>query len=218
MLRLAPGQPAEGALAGLLHIVIGGGVFHALVKGHGNVGPQVGLDLHALLRPHKDPPAVDVGGEGHPLLPDLPPAGQGEHLKAAAVGEDGAIPAHELMKSSHLPHHIVAGAQVQVIGVGELDLAADLLQVQGGHRPLDGGQGAHVHKDRGLGGAVGAGEHPPPGPALGFQQGKQGGFLLFQSVRESAWRRRRRRSGTSPSPPPHRPGARAPARPERRPA
>ena len=169
VLRLAPLQPTEGPLTGGLHILVGGRVLHALVKGHGDVGAQVGLDAHGLLRPHEDTPAVDVGGEGDSLLRDLPQSGERKDLEAAGVGEDGTVPVHEFVKSPHLPHHVVAGPQVEVVGVGELDLAADLLEVVGGDRPLDGPLGAHVHKDRGLDhAAVGAGKLAAPGAAFGF--------------------------------------------------
>ena len=172
MLRHAPLQPAQGALAGGLGVLVGGRVLHALVKGHGDVRAQVGLDLHGLLRPHKDAPAIDVGGKGDSLLLDLAQAGQGEHLEPAGVGEDRAVPPHELVQAAHLAHHLVAGAQVEVVGVGQLHLAADLLQIQGGYRPLDGPLGAHVHEHRRLHRAVGAGEHAPPGLPLCFQDFK----------------------------------------------
>ena len=62
--------------------------------------------------------------------------GQGEHLEAAGVGEHGPVPAHELVQAAHGLHRLIPGAQVEVVGVGQLHLAADLLQIQGGHRPL----------------------------------------------------------------------------------
>ena len=65
---------------------------------------------------------VQMGGKGDALLLDFPQARQGEHLEAAAVGENGAVPTHKLVKAAHLPHHVVAGPQVEVIGVGKLDL------------------------------------------------------------------------------------------------
>ena len=172
MLGNAALQPAVGTLAGGLHILVRSGILHALVKSHGNVAAQVGLDLHRLLRTHKNPVAVDVGGEGHALLLDLPQAGQGEHLKSAAVGEHGAIPAHHLMQAAQLLHHLVAGTQVQMIGIGQLHLTADLLQVKGGYRALDGTLGADVHKYRGLHSAVWASKHAASGAALGFDHFK----------------------------------------------
>ena len=66
-------------------------------------------------------------GKGHALFLDLAKPRKGKHLKSAAVGQDRAVPAHELVEAAHLPHHIVAGAKVQVVGVGKLDLAAEIL-------------------------------------------------------------------------------------------
>ena len=170
VLGLAPLQPAGGALTAGLGVFVGRGVLHALVKGHGDVAAQVGLDLHGLLRPHEDPVPVDVGGEGDPLLPDLPQRGQGEHLEPAGVRQDRAVPVHELVEPPHLPDDMVARPQVQVVGVAELDLAAHLLQIMGGDAALDGPLCAYVHEHRRLDhAAVGAGEFAAPGAALGFQ-------------------------------------------------
>ena len=54
--------------AGTGGIIVFGRVFHALVKRHRNGGRQPRLDAHALLRPDKQPSAVNVGGKGHALL------------------------------------------------------------------------------------------------------------------------------------------------------
>ena len=162
-------QPPGCPLTGGLHVLVGRGVLHALIKGHGNVAAQVGLNLHRLLRTHKNAPTVNVGSEGDPLLGDLPQAGQGKDLKAPTVGEHGAVPVHKFVKPAHLADNAVPGAKMEVVGVGQLHLTADLLQVVGGHRPLDGPLGAHVHEHRGLDHPVGAGEHPPPGSPLLLQ-------------------------------------------------
>ena len=109
-----------------------------------------------------------MGGKGDSLLLNLPQPGQGEHLESPAVGEHGAVPVHEFVEPAHLADHFVPGTKMQMVGVGQLHLTADLLQIVGGYRPLDGPLGTHVHKDRGLDHAVGAGESPPPGPSLLF--------------------------------------------------
>lgn len=169
VLSLAPLQPAEGTLTRGLYILIGGRVFDALIKGHGDVRAQIGLNTHGLLRTHEDTPAIDVGGKGNALFRDLPQPGEGKDLKAAGVGEDRAVPVHEFVKSSQLPHHIVSGTQVEVVGVGELDLAADLLEVMGGDCALDGALRTNIHENRGLNyPAVGTGKLAAPGTAFGF--------------------------------------------------
>ena len=131
VLRLAPLQPPERALTAGLGIIVLCRVLHALVEGHSDIRAQVGLDAHALLRAHKDPVTVQMTGEGDALLRDLPQAGQGKHLESAGIRENGAVPAHEPVQAAHLTHHIVAGTQVQMIGVGQLDLTAQVPQIEG---------------------------------------------------------------------------------------
>ena len=91
-------------------------------------------------------------------------------MKAAAVRQDGAIPTHELVEAAQRLHRLVAGAEVQVVGVAQLDLAAQLVpQVESVDAALDGGLGAHVHEHRRLyHAAVGTLELSPPGAALFF--------------------------------------------------
>ena len=70
-LRLGSLQPAIGALAGLLRVVVRRGIFHTLVERHRDIGAEIRLDAHALLRAHKDAPSVDVRRERDALLADL---------------------------------------------------------------------------------------------------------------------------------------------------
>ena len=66
------------------------------------------------------------------------------------------------MQAAHFPHDLVCGPQMQVVGVGQLHLTADIFQILRAQRTLDGALGAHVHKYRGLDSAMSAGEHTPP--------------------------------------------------------
>ena len=127
-----------------------------------------------------------MGREGNPFLGDLPQPRQGEHLKPAGIGEYGPIPPYKLVQPPHLTHHAVSWAQVEVIGVGQLNLTAQFLQVKGGHRPLDSPLGAHIHKYRGLHRAVRAGKLPPPGRALGFDYSKHSILLTASDTTTSA--------------------------------
>ncbi|MPN00261.1 hypothetical protein SDC9_147455 [bioreactor metagenome] len=177
--RDAPLQPSRRPLAGRLRVLVGSGILHALVKGHGDVAAQVGLNLHGFLRPHEDAVPVDVGGEGDALLLNLPQGGQRKHLKPAGVRQNRAVPVHKLMKPAHLAHHLITGAQMQVIGVGKLDLTADLPEVEGAGAALDGSLCAHVHEHRGLNhAAVCAGELAPPRAALIFDDFKHERLLF----------------------------------------
>ena len=74
------------------------------------------------------------------------------------------------MQASHLADDPVAGPEMEVIGIAQLDLAADFLQVVGGDAALDGRLGAYIHEHRGLDyAAMGTGELAAAGAALGFQ-------------------------------------------------
>ena len=122
--------------------------------------------------------AVNVGSKIHALLLDFPQRGQAEHLKSAGIRQNGAVPGHKFVQSPHLAHHRVRGAQMQMVGVGQLHLAPDVLQILGAQRALDGTLGADIHEHRRLYGAVGAGKFSPAGFALGFFQFKHGCFSL----------------------------------------
>ena len=84
------------------------------------------------------------------------------------------------MKAAQLLDHLVAGAQVEMVGIGQLDLTADVLQIVGGHRPLDGPLGAHIHEHRGLGRTVRAGKHAPAGAALLLDHFKHKKLLYYE--------------------------------------
>ena len=166
--RLAAHQPAVGSVYTFLDIVPGRGIFDALVKGHADIAAQIGLNLHTFFRSHENLPSINVGGKVHAFFLDFPQGGQAEHLESAGVRQNRAVPGHKLMQAAHLMHHLVGGAQMQVVGVGQLHLAADVLQILGTESAFDGPLGAYVHKYRGLHGAVGAGKFTPAGFPFGL--------------------------------------------------
>ena len=73
--------------------------------------------------------------------------GEREHLKAAGVGEDRPVPLHELVQAAQLANQLVAGPEVQVIGVGEDHLRVHRVQIVGVER-LHRGERAHRHERR----------------------------------------------------------------------
>ena len=120
-----------------------------LVEGHRDGRAEIGLDLHRLLRAHKDTATIDVAVEGNTLLLDLPSGtGQGEDLESAGVGQDRTIPVHKLVETTELLDELITGTHVQMIGVAELDLGADLPKIIRRHAALDGSDGTDVHEDR----------------------------------------------------------------------
>ena len=187
-LGLAACQPANGALGGLLDIFVGCGVFHALVKRHGNGGGEVGLDLHALLGSHENALAVDVRGKVHALLLDLTQGRQGEYLESARVGQDGSVPVHELVKSAHIVDQLIAGTDVQMVGVGKLDLAINGLELHGGYTALDGSAGTHVHKYRRLDVAVRGVKHASARSSLLFFEFEHNSCVLSSANISTGYR------------------------------
>ena len=125
-----------------------------LVEGHRNSRCQIGLDLHALLRSHKNLVSVDVGTEGYTLLLDLAQTRKGEYLESTGICQDRLIPVHKLVESAELLDQLVAGPHMQVVGVGQLHLCADLAQVIGGNRTFDGGHRTYIQENRSLDRAV----------------------------------------------------------------
>ena len=120
-LILAALEPAGGALAAGFGVIVLGGVLHTFIKGHGDGRAKVCLDLHTLFRAHKDAVAVQMGGKGHALFGDLAQLCQTEYLKSTAVGQNGAVPAGKFVQTAHLCHQLVAGTQMQMVGVAWAD-------------------------------------------------------------------------------------------------
>ena len=106
--RLAAHQPAVGSANGILHIFVRRRVLDALVKSHADIGAQIGLNLHALLRAHENLVPVNVGGKVDALLLDFSQTGQRKHLKAAGIREDRLAPGHEFVQAAHIVHKPVA--------------------------------------------------------------------------------------------------------------
>ena len=62
--------------------------------------------------------------EGDAVFGQLAQLGQRHDLKAAAIGQDRAGPAHEFVQAAEPRHPFGAGPQHQVIGVAEDDVGA----------------------------------------------------------------------------------------------
>jgi hypothetical protein len=55
---------------------------------------------------------------------------QREDLEAAGVGQDRPVPGHEAVESPELGDQVGARAEVQVVGVAEQDLGAELTELR----------------------------------------------------------------------------------------
>ena len=74
------------------------------------------------------------------------------------------------MQPAQLPHDIIAGAQVQMVGIAQHHLTFQFLQVKGGNTALDGRSRCYIHKGRGLHRAVYRGKFRTAGRPFGFYQ------------------------------------------------
>ena len=95
----------------------------------------------------------------HALFRHFAQIAQAENLKSAGVGEDRPVPRHELLHAAKLPHHLDAGPQIQMVGVIQQDLDAQLFQHVLRHT-FDRAHRSHRHEDRGSHLAVGGEESP----------------------------------------------------------
>ena len=142
--------PHTRQLNGALNVGARGGIARALVELHADVGAELHGDFHVVLgRPEHVTAVVVVDDKAHTLVGELDSVVVAEHLEAARVGKNGAVPVHELVQSAQLGDGVLAGTHGQVIGIGKHDLGTELLDGLG-RNALDVCLGAHGHKDRRL--------------------------------------------------------------------
>ena len=132
---------------GFLDLLAGGLGGWALVKAHGDVGAEGVLHVDGLARAEEDLCAVEVRLEEHALVGQLAPLGETEYLKAAAVGENGTVPVHELGESAASAHDFGTGAEVEMVHVAEEDAGLDDFAEIPGKDALDRALRAHRHED-----------------------------------------------------------------------
>ncbi len=125
---LAARGPAESDVEGVAGAGAIGGILGALVEGHGNVGAEGDLHVHGMLGREEMAGAVKVRTELHTVFRDFSQVVQAEYLEASGVGEDGAGPAHETVQAAEAADELVAGAEIEMIGVAEDDLRVKLFK------------------------------------------------------------------------------------------
>ena len=112
------------------------------------------LNLHHTLGCKGVPAAVKMAAEDHALVAVLAEPAQTEELVAPRVGEDGAVPAHELVEVAVLLQHLGAGPQKEVVGVAEQNLDAGIFELVR-RKALDRTDRTDRHEDGGLDGPPG---------------------------------------------------------------
>ncbi len=145
--------PAERAGDGLFVINPLGIGRRTFVEGHDDVCAELVLHFDAFGRGEVVNTSVDVGFEGDAGVVDSVQIREREDLEAAGIGEDWAGPGHELVQVAELGDDVLAGAEHEVIGVGEDDLRAgggDMIR----KNAFDGALRADGHEGGGVEGAV----------------------------------------------------------------
>ena len=100
-----------------------------MIECHRDVGAERRLDFDGTLGRDHPAAAIHVALEFDALLVDATKACEREHLEAAGIGQQRAIPCHELVKAAELLDDVLAGTDVQVVGVREDDLRAHGFQI-----------------------------------------------------------------------------------------
>ncbi|CDN43726.1 Uncharacterized protein BN871_DJ_00080 [Paenibacillus sp. P22] len=158
-------RPAGRPLERVFDVFVFGRIRRALVERHHDIGAERVLDLHRLLRRQEQAVAVEMGAEFDAFLGDLAHVAQREHLEAAAVRQNRAVPIHELVQAAGIADQVVARTEPQVIGVAENDMGVHFLELFRAHR-LDGSLGADGHERRRLDDAVRGMDAAEPRPGL----------------------------------------------------
>lgn len=129
------------------------------------------LDAHRLLGRQEELVAVDRRGELDAFFADFAQRAQRKDLEAARVGEDRAVPAHEVVQAAVRGDHFQPRAQPQVEGVAEADLRTDFGEVARRHR-FHRAVGADRHEDRCVDDAVCERHAATAGGAVGGEEFK----------------------------------------------
>ncbi len=115
------------------------------VEHHLDVGPEQLLGRHRRLRGQPVLRAVVDAAERDAVVVDV--RSQREHLEPAGVGQRQAVPAGEPADAAEAGDDLGAGAQHEVVRVGQHDLDAEALVV-GGAEVLDGATRPDRHEAR----------------------------------------------------------------------
>src|ERR1700686_744701 len=106
--------------------------------------------------------AIEVRSKRDSFIGDFAQRGETEYLVAAGVRQNGPLPGHKLVQATELANQFVAGAQIQMISVGENDLNAEFFERFVRQR-LDGCSGSHRHECRGFNLSVGSSQESVAG-------------------------------------------------------
>jgi hypothetical protein len=162
-------RPGHGKAKAFFSAGARGGILSALVKTHHNVGAESDLDVDGVLGCKEVRTSVEVGAELDAIVSDFAERAEREDLKAAGVREDGARPTDEAMQAAHAANGLVAGTQIEMVGVAEDDFCAEGFERVLGNG-FDGSLRADGHEDGGFNGLMGQEETAAAAAGGGFSQ------------------------------------------------
>src|SRR5262245_47329036 len=105
------------------------GMGQTLVEHHRNVRSQLRLNVSGLFRREEMRRAVEVRLKLGAILRDLPALSQAEDLIAATVSQDWFTPTDKFVEAATPGHQIVAGPQIQMVGVAQQNFGADSVEL-----------------------------------------------------------------------------------------
>ncbi len=147
-------EPAMGHFHRLLGVFVFARVGRTFVKSHDDVAADDALDVDGSLRTKQVLGAVDVRLESHPFFYNFTGTTQGIDLIAAAVGENGLVPAVEFVQPPHLLQNFGTRPQVQVVSIAQDDLGLDFVHQFVLVNGFDRTSRANGHENGGFNGAM----------------------------------------------------------------
>src|SRR5439155_6317199 len=167
-----PRRPEARAADGLGELGVWDACRRTDVEAHRDVGPELRLDRGCELGREASRLAVVDRAEGDAVVVDPEQrVAQGEDLEAAGVGEDRPVPACECVQTAKLRDDILAGPEVEVVGVAEDHRRADSTELVRVHA-LDRAFRAHGHERRRRNLAVRGADQTGPRLAVGRGDGE----------------------------------------------
>ena len=140
-------RPADGPLHGDARVLVADRIGRAFIEHHHDVAAERQLDVDGGGGREFVRVAVEMRLEGDAFVGDLAQPGEAEDLIAAGIGQDRARPGHEAVQSAELPDQFVAGAQEEMVGVGEDDAGLEFVPEIALVQSFDGGLRADRHED-----------------------------------------------------------------------
>ena len=117
-----PFRPARGHLSTFRCVIVLAWIGNAFIEHHRDVAAQRGLNFHCDFRRNECSSAVDVILERDAVLGDFAQLRERKNLEPAAIGENRAIPTHEVVQAAKMFDDVESRPNEQVVGVSQNNL------------------------------------------------------------------------------------------------